>query len=187
MIKIDVAQLIMDATKELMKKKSIDDISVKEICAACEISRQTFYKYFKDKYDIPGTIYSRVVREVLEKVDYSNPWYYSIAGMMKLMQEDKSFYMNAVKYAGQNSLEESMSHYIFSEYINVSKEKAGVELTDDIIFAIRYNAHAATHCCLDWIKQGMIEDPYVIAKKIVDCMPEKMRATLKLNYSTFPA
>lgn len=181
MIKIDVPQMIMDATKELMKKKPIDDVSVKEICMVCEISRQTFYKYYKDKYEIPGAIYSRVIRQVLDNFDYSNPWYFSIAEMMRVMKQDKAYYMNAIKYAGQNSLEESMSHYIFSEYINVAKEKNEEELTEDIIFAVRYNAYAATHCCLDWIKQGMIEDPYVIAKKIVDCMPEKMRRTLNLN------
>lgn len=180
MVKVDVAQLIMDHTKEMMRSRAIEDISVKEICSACKISRQTFYKYFKDKYEIPGKIFYQVIKHVLETVDYSKPWYHSIAQMMKLMQDDKSFYINAVKYTGQNSTLESMDHYIFLGYIHEAKKKSELVLDDDFIFAIRYNAHAATGCTLDWIKNGMNEDPYIVAKKIVDCMPEKMASRLVL-------
>lgn len=34
-----------------MKKKSIMDITIKEICALAGLSRSTFYTYYKDQYD----------------------------------------------------------------------------------------------------------------------------------------
>lgn len=181
MIKIDVAQLIMDETKKLMKTRSIDKISVKEICMACDISRQTFYKYFPDKYDIPITIYYRMIINVLDNFDNSQPWYYSIAHMMELMKEDKDFYINALKYSGQNSIADSMHQNIYNGYIYEIKRRPELILDEEMDYVLHYNAYAATGCCLAWMRSGMKEDPFIIAKKIVDCMPEKMRIFLEIE------
>ena len=41
--------VIADATIELMKKKAFEKISVKEICRAADLSRQTFYGFFSSR------------------------------------------------------------------------------------------------------------------------------------------
>ena len=33
--------------------KSLDQITISEICANAGVSRQTFYRHFESKYDIP--------------------------------------------------------------------------------------------------------------------------------------
>ena len=38
--------------KELMKTKSLDKISVASICKKSNLTRQTFYRNFQDKYDL---------------------------------------------------------------------------------------------------------------------------------------
>ena len=38
------------AIKDLMKTKSLDKISVSSICKKCNLTRQTFYRNFQDKY-----------------------------------------------------------------------------------------------------------------------------------------
>lgn len=43
---------ILDATEELMRDISFDHLKVTDICEKAGISRQTFYKHFKDKYEI---------------------------------------------------------------------------------------------------------------------------------------
>ena len=40
------------AIKSLMKEQSLDKISVSTICKQCNLTRQTFYRNFKDKYDL---------------------------------------------------------------------------------------------------------------------------------------
>lgn len=47
---------------ELLQKKEINEISVKEICKKCEINRSTFYANFIDIYDLADKL-----REHLEK------------------------------------------------------------------------------------------------------------------------
>lgn len=39
---------INDSFKELLQRKSLDKITVKEICEHCGVNRQTFYYYYMD-------------------------------------------------------------------------------------------------------------------------------------------
>jgi len=43
---------IRDSLVELMKTRSILNISVKDICELADISRSTFYDHYKDQYDL---------------------------------------------------------------------------------------------------------------------------------------
>jgi len=44
--------VIRDSLMELMKDRSILNISVKDICDLADISRSTFYVHYKDQYDL---------------------------------------------------------------------------------------------------------------------------------------
>lgn len=48
---------IRNALLELLRDKEFDRITVKEICERAEISRITFYNYFKDKYDLMNDMF----------------------------------------------------------------------------------------------------------------------------------
>ena len=48
---------IMLSLLELLKTKSIDKVTVKDICDECEINRNTFYYYYKDIYDVLNSIF----------------------------------------------------------------------------------------------------------------------------------
>lgn len=43
---------LKNALMELLSKRSMDEISVTQICHAANITRITFYTYYKDKYDL---------------------------------------------------------------------------------------------------------------------------------------
>ena len=45
-------QLLMHALFTLMKEKSYNDITVKELCEAADINRGTFYLHYRDIYDM---------------------------------------------------------------------------------------------------------------------------------------
>jgi len=44
--------VIRDSLIELMKTKSILNVSIKDICELADISRSTFYAHYKDQYDL---------------------------------------------------------------------------------------------------------------------------------------
>ena len=58
---------IMQTFLHILKNKSLDRITVKDICEQCEINRNTFYYYFKDIYDVLEAIFEDEVRLVMDE------------------------------------------------------------------------------------------------------------------------
>ena len=54
---IMATEKIIDALLLLCRKKSLEDISVKQIVEAAGVSKQTFYNHFSDKYDLIHAVY----------------------------------------------------------------------------------------------------------------------------------
>lgn len=49
---IATKKLLADGLKELLEKKTLDKITVKELVATCGVNRQTFYYNFQDIYEL---------------------------------------------------------------------------------------------------------------------------------------
>ena len=53
----DVRKLLSDALLEICERKSLDHVTVTEIAAQAGLTRQVFYRYFFDKYDLAKFIH----------------------------------------------------------------------------------------------------------------------------------
>lgn len=172
---VNTKQLIMDAAKEIGRTHIVEEITVSEICKSCDISRQTFYTHFKDKYDLLGQIYSQTITSVMETEIDTRPWSRIIGKMLENVKKDKEFYLHALKFKGQNALTDNMFFYIYTGYLHEIEHRSGKEIQDpELLYAIRYNAYGGAGCMLDWIYNGMKEDPYEVAARIIACMPSRM-------------
>ena len=49
---INIKKVFADSMVRLLNEKSFEQITVKDLCADCGASRQTFYNHFYDKYDL---------------------------------------------------------------------------------------------------------------------------------------
>ncbi len=56
-------EILADSFRELMEHKSADKITIREITANCGYSMATFYRQFRDKYDLIAWDYARRFRE----------------------------------------------------------------------------------------------------------------------------
>lgn len=52
MSNFEIKMAVMDAMTDLLRKTPLDELSVDRICNAANISRATFYRYFKDKFAV---------------------------------------------------------------------------------------------------------------------------------------
>ena len=51
---------LANAMKELLVHTPVDKITVKQIVDQCDVTRPTFYRHFKDKYDLINWYSSKV-------------------------------------------------------------------------------------------------------------------------------
>ena len=61
----------------LFKEKGFDNVTIRDICAACEVSKHTFYYYFASKdallrcfHELPDHVHEDLLRDVLSAENY---------------------------------------------------------------------------------------------------------------------
>ncbi len=57
-------RLLKDALVELMKTRSIHEISVKKLCETADVNRSTFYRHYESQYDLCQEILDDVSAEI---------------------------------------------------------------------------------------------------------------------------
>ena len=57
--------------KGLMGRMPLDKITVKDIVADCGLTRQTFYRNFRDKYDLVNWYFEKLVQQSFEEMGVS--------------------------------------------------------------------------------------------------------------------
>lgn len=97
-----VKNAIANGVKDLMRTKTIDKISVTEICQKTGLNRRNFYRYFQDKYEVVDWIYFHDVLINTEHYEGWSFWDYW-PKIARDMRNDPDFYRNAFAYRGQNS------------------------------------------------------------------------------------
>ena len=66
-----------ESLRKLLGKKMLDHITIKDIVEDCGVSRQTFYYYFTDIYQIVEWVYTNLVSEALNNNRSFDTWIYS--------------------------------------------------------------------------------------------------------------
>lgn len=145
----------------LVIEKRTTKLTVKEICNYCHISRTTFYKYFKDTYEIIEYIFvqdcvepqKNLIGTELKPKIIVLEWYLSF-------YKHKEFYLIAIHDEGQNSFFETIISRleIFNKdlYSRTLSNKASQE---DISYIAYRFASMQAMLLKKWIKEGMKVSP----------------------------
>lgn len=104
-VRPDTKFFLAESFKELSQKKTVDKITVKEICKNCGLTAPTFYNHFHDKYELVAWIYSKSVAEIVEKIGVDGfTLKNSISDVAKYFFDNKNFLKNLMmNTSGQNS------------------------------------------------------------------------------------
>lgn len=98
-----IPELIEKSVIELLKNKTIDEITVTQIARNCGITTRTFYNHFRDKNEVVSTIYTKEMRKYMR---CSIPeWYVHMGNLFISMPP---FFEHSLCYAGQNSLSDTI-------------------------------------------------------------------------------
>ncbi len=89
-------ELLADAIKELMQHRELKDISVENILELSGVSRATFYKHFVDKWALAEQVFLNELANV-SFTDYDHPIYECETDILRYLDENRTFYRNALK------------------------------------------------------------------------------------------
>ena len=177
--------LLINSVKELLLETPFEKITVKMIVENCNVTRQTFYNHFFDKFELVNLIFKECVDNVTPSISVNTPWEIVLGKMLEAMVKDRPIYRNVIRCSEQNSLQNYIRDFTCQAYCSdVSKRIYPRKIDNDIIFSINFNSFGAAGTICHWIKDGMLTDPYILAKQIASNMPDRMKPLYNLTSTT---
>ena len=169
---------ILVAFNNLIETKGFDKITVQMIIDEAGIGRATFYRYFKDKYDVMNYNYMKFIEEylILGKVETFEDFFFIMTSTAS------EFFRNKIKIfdsTGPNSFHNFMYETSFNAVKFVLMTRGKTELTPIETMQYQFLCHGIPHLYEEWIK-GQYPDvtPRQAAKAIYELLPAELQGNL---------
>jgi len=175
----NMKEIIADSLKELMQSIPLNNITVTDIVSNCGTSRQTFYRYYKDKYDVVNWIYSNLADKCISLLKNDLNWYAVCLETLNQMEKEKYFYVNAINCECQNSIVEIIFNHGMINCMEIFKTKNNALPTnDELEFALKFYLYGICKTGEDWAKSGMKLTSEQLAENMFMCMPDMLKPFL---------
>lgn len=157
-----------EAVKKMLDSKTLDKITVTDIVNDCKVSRQAFYYHFSDIYDIIEWIFKQETAYALETHRNIDTWQIGYCNLLNWLKDNRSLVTNTYKSIQREYIENFMYDVLFN-YINqvVEDQAKGFNVSKyQKEFVTKYFTLAFNGIALDWVRNGMKEEPQKIVKNI---------------------
>lgn len=166
-------QAIVTAFNRLIAKAEIEKITTEKIASEAGVSKATFYRYFKDKYDVQNYNYQELLEHALEQSDNYRDLFYLLYSFAR---DEWAGFRKAFYSTGVNSLE----NFIYSHSKSVveqitAQNRGGAALTPE------ENMQTDVLCCgisymyKKWTLGQYPLDPDAAADALYALMPESLK------------
>ncbi|MCI6703775.1 MAG: TetR/AcrR family transcriptional regulator [Erysipelotrichaceae bacterium] len=154
--------------KNLLSKKPITKITINDIAEDCGINRMTFYYHFKDIYDLVEWSCLEDAKKALEEKKTHDTWQEGFVQIFDAVKNNKPFIMNVYNYIDRAQVEVYLTPLVDNLLMGViEEESANISVRDeDKQFIAKIYGYVFIGIMLDWIKDGMNEDPVQIVDKL---------------------
>lgn len=167
------------ALKVRMEKQPLDRITVAQIAETCDVTRQTFYRYFQDKYDLVNWYFDQLATKSFKQMGISLSLKEGLVKKFELMREEKIFFMAAFSSQAQNCLIDYDYECIYRFYSEVIEKNGMNPMTEEVDFLLKMYCRGSIFMTAEWAKRGMILTPNEITDYLLEALPVKLYELLK--------
>lgn len=168
-------QHIFNAFDELLSEIPFDKITVQMIIDRSGVSKSTFYRHFKDKYDVLN-FNSLALGEHLIGQCVCHDWHEFLLKMFQAIAMDAKYYRRAFRTSGQNAHSGFLYNYSFSIvekcYLHKMQRNG---LTAREHFIISQYCYGCVGVLQDWLNHPDSLTPEEMAGICYDAMPEQCK------------
>ncbi|MFL0269210.1 TetR/AcrR family transcriptional regulator [Candidatus Clostridium radicumherbarum] len=154
--------------KNLLLQKPLDKVTVSDIASDCGINRMTFYYHFKDIYDlIEWVCVENAAKAIGGKKTYDT-WQQGFLQIFNAVLQNKAFIINVYHSMSREQVEIYLYKLTYDLMIGVVEEQsAGMSVREeDKKFIADFYKFAFVGIMLEWIRNGMKEDPLSIIDRL---------------------
>ena len=174
-------EILAESFRELAGSKPVDKITVPNIIENCGYSKTTFYRLFKDKYDLMAWDYAQRLQAIVsqtEKADYE--WKQILWDVALLYNEQKDYLRNLLLHtSGYESFSRHMKQLHIESLTKCVLDASGLKKLD-----VKTEMYVRTYCqgtvdlSCDWIMGAFQTKPEELAAVFEDCLPVPLQKFL---------
>lgn len=166
---------LAEALKCICGKKSLENITVSEIAAGAGVTRQVFYHYFTDKFELASWIHYVHLYQSVKSALEENPrqmWRLTTKYWLKCMENNKVFYMNAFQSVSQKEFQRIIRDFFFHAYCWQMEQYIQRELNQQEKFVLHLYLFGGMEEIYEWIAKGMPVPAEQMVNLLEAAMPE---------------
>lgn len=169
---MNTKKLFTESLEQLLIKKNLDEIQVREIVSGTSLSRKTFYRHFRDKYDLSNWYFSQFFEDSFGRIIDNLSWDEALLRYLDIYQEKYNILKNAYASRDINGLRNydiKTTRSTYEKYL-ISK---GVDITSETMqFAIEIASRGGTDMVIEWLLSGMKMDKKRLVELLKRTLPK---------------
>lgn len=162
--------VIINSFKQLIDKKSIDKMTVKEICELSEVNRQTFYNHFQDIFDIFKYIFQEEIFTEIAQNRTFETWCGGFLATLNYLKRNSKMVLHVYESSYRqeaNTFFTRLSNRLLEDVVEECIERRGTSVNDeDRRFIVNFYRHVFNGLMMDWVNEGMKENPDELLEKL---------------------
>lgn len=170
-------EILVESFRQLAERKKINKITIKDITDNCGLSPATFYRHYKDKYDLIAWDYAKRVREIMQRSsEESRTWKQVLLIFTEVYYEQKDFFVNVLCHTGgYDSFVRHMTEVSIAEIEEFIKRKnGGKELQEETMLYIRFYTLGAEQLICEWLLGKIEAGPEKMAEILEKAVPSSL-------------
>lgn len=174
-------QVIRQALFELLETKTLDEITVVDICTKADVNRGTFYKYYRDVPDLYDKTEDSLVDEIysfLQKSDdnaFQNDFFFH--EILHTLADNKEFTYIAKNKEFSERLAQKMLAFFIPYLQQMLQVKCPNASAQDSTLLLEYILGGCIRVVSYWLKQGM--------QVSIDDIDQKLSAMITYSLSMY--
>ncbi len=167
-------EILAESFRELAEVKSIDKVTIQDIVDNCDYSTATFYRHFKDKYDLIAWDYAQKAEELMCGLNEDNAlWKQTLIDWANYFLAEKEYLANLFLHtSGHDSFIQYMTeinYHAFTKHLLAVSNKTALD-EETVLLARAYCLGTVCLSC-EWILGNYDIGPERLAKIYEKAVP----------------
>jgi probable dihydroxyacetone kinase regulator len=164
--------------KRLMERTPLEKITVSDIVEGAGLTRQTFYRHFRDKYDLVNWYFDVLAKQCFDAMGVTLTLREGLILKFDFIRRESAFFAQAFRSTDCNSIEQHDFQFILAFYSNIIKKRTKRPLGEDIRFILELYCHGSIAMTVEWAVSGMEKTSESLADDLIAALPPKLSTLL---------
>ena len=173
----EMDKCLFDALYALMQTKPIEEIPVGEILTKAHVSRSSFYRRYRDKYELLTQSYKRLLDHTFLRCMKDMSWKAASVELYHILAEHPRFFKHAIARRGPDSLYQFILDVILGCMEELFRAQ-GANLSADwrLLAAAKAYLHGTLEVTCEWAQADMPYPADELIEWLYEIMPECLKA-----------